>query len=75
MYSKVILLTSDTRNELIKQDSDLFVAIRLKMKLVKELEYRYGSYEHRPILLNCTLLDPQFKDIHFKNLHVNDAKA
>lgn len=67
MSSKVIPLILGTRNELVKQIPNVAVAIRLKLKLIEELDYRCGAYEHTPILPICTLLDPRFKDMHFKN--------
>jgi len=67
MSSKVIPIISGTRNEVLKQDPDIVIAMYLKIKLVEELDYRCGSYEQTPLLPICTLLDPRFKDMHFQN--------
>ncbi|XP_025407440.1 zinc finger BED domain-containing protein 4-like [Sipha flava] len=67
MSSKVIPLILGTRNELEKKIPNVAVAIRLKLKLIEELDYRCRAYEQTSILPICTMLDPRFKDIHFKN--------
>lgn len=65
MSIKFIPIISGTRNEVLKQDPDIVIAMHLKIKLVEELDYRCGSYEQTLLLPICTLLDPRFKDMHF----------
>lgn len=68
MSSKVIPLILGTRNELEKKIPNV---IRLKLKLIEELDYRFGAYEQTSLLPICIMLDPRFKDIHFKNSLAN----
>lgn len=71
MSSKVFPLILCTRNELQKKNSNVTIAKNLKIKLIEELDFRFRSYEQGPILPICTILDPRFKDMHFKNPLVN----
>ncbi|XP_008189831.1 zinc finger BED domain-containing protein 4-like [Acyrthosiphon pisum] len=71
MSSKVIPLIVCTKNELIKQDPTITITIQLKIKLIEELDFRCGAYEQGPVLPICTILDPRFKDMHFRNPLIN----
>jgi len=57
MSSKIIPIILGTRNELMKKIPNAAVSIRLKSKLIEELDYGCGAYKQTSILPICTLLD------------------
>lgn len=67
MSCKVIPILFCTRNEIIKQTPTIAIANNLKMKIIEKLDYRFGMLEHTALLPICTILDPRFKDMHFKH--------
>lgn len=74
MSSKVIPIIFCTRNEIVKQDPTYAIAKHLKVKIIEELDYRFESLDQSTIQSICTILDPRFKDMHFKN-PLSNSKA
>lgn len=66
MSSKVIPIIFCTRNEIVKQDPTFAIAKNFKLKII-ELDYRFESLDQSTIRSICTILDPRFKDMHFKS--------
>ncbi|XP_027843496.2 uncharacterized protein LOC114124442 [Aphis gossypii] len=71
MSSKVITIIFYTKNEIVKQDPTFAIAKNFKLKIIEELDYRFESLDQSTIQSICTILDPRFKDMHFKSPLVN----
>ncbi|KAE9522314.1 hypothetical protein AGLY_017289 [Aphis glycines] len=54
-------LTRELSTEKTVMSSKVIPLIR-----IEELDFRCGAYEQGPILPICTILDPRFKDMHFR---------
>lgn len=67
MSSKIIPLIFCVESQIEKLSSTSDMARKLKIKLLEEITYRCGKIEQTNLLPICTLLDPRFKDMYFKD--------
>lgn len=67
MSSKIIPLIFCIESQIEKLPSTSDMARKLKIKLLEEITYRCGKIEQTNLLPICTLLDPRFKVMYFKD--------
>lgn len=65
--SKIIPMVNCTANLLQSVNPELPVAKQLKTDLEEQLKRRFEKIESVPLIAVATVLDPRFKNIHFKN--------
>lgn len=65
--SKIIPLLNCVQEQFLKQNPSCEIGINLKEKLGIELKKRFGKVEYNFLISAACILDPRFKNIHFKD--------